>query len=80
MLSPEEYVKLMRDSITSDYKLDRSNLLDKTNKEAAEITEKLDIAERVQEFIKSEPKITLKDHKEDWPGKVEVRLINPAKS
>ena len=52
----------------------------KVNEEAAEIASKLDIADRVDNYMESDAFITIKDHKQTFPGKIECRLLNPAKS
>ena len=38
------------------------------------------IDDRIDQYIKSDAFITVKDHKESFPRKIECRLINPAKS
>ena len=48
--------------------------------EAAAIAANLELADRIESFSNAEAFATLKDHKEGFPGKVEVRLLNAAKS
>ena len=48
--------------------------------EAKNIAKKLDLAERVECFVKNPAFITLKDHKENFQASLHCRLINPAKS
>jgi hypothetical protein len=79
-LPVEEYKKIVNENITSMYKKDVTNSILSTNSAAAAITEKLDIADRVDQFSESEAFITIKDHKDNFPAKIQCRLINPAKS
>jgi len=75
-----EYKKLLDQNITTDYKKASLTKLNNVNKEAAEIAIDLDIDDRVDQYIQSDAFITVKDHKESFPGRIECRLINPAKS
>ena len=75
-----EYEKLLQEAITKQYKKVDVEIMDKTNKETAEIARKLQLADRMEVYTKSDAYITLKDHKEDWPGKISTRLINGAKT
>ena len=50
------------------------------NKEAADIALDLDIDDIVDQYIQSYAFITVKDRKESFPGRIECRLINRAKS
>ena len=51
-----------------------------TNLEAANIANNLEIADRVDTFTGAEAFVTIKDHKENFPSKLQCRLINPAKT
>lgn len=42
--------------------------------------EKLDLTDRIQVLTKNSAFITIKDHKPDFPNKVQCRLLNPSKS
>ena len=79
-LTVAEYKKLLDQNITTDYKKATVTKLNNVNKEAAEIALDLDIDDRVDQYIQSDAFITVKDHKESFPGRIECRLINPAKS
>ena len=70
----------MADTISKDYKKANYNVVDIIDKEASKIATKLDLENRIDKFRLQEPFITVKDHKESFPGRVETRLINPAKS
>ena len=76
----ENYKKLLINNCTSDYKKTEYSQVKNVNKEASKIAKNLDIADRVDQFIEAEPFLTVKDHKESFPARVECRLINPSKS
>ena len=76
----EDYNKYMSNAITKDYKKADINVISIINSEAAAITNKLEISDRVDQFRLQEPFITIKDHKADFPARIDTRLINPAKS
>ena len=52
----------------------------KVNIEAANLASNLDISDRVDQYIEADAFVTIKDHKPAFPGRVECRLLNPAKS
>ena len=54
--------------------------MDIIDKEAKEITSKLDIADRVDRFRIQDPFVSIKDHKPDFPSRTDTRLINPSKT
>ena len=66
--------------MTSEYKKADKSYVDIVNKEAAELTSTLGIADRVDEYIKQEAFVTVKDHKPNFPDRKQYRLLNPAKS
>ena len=76
----KDYKKLVDNNVTSKYKLSNDREVMKVNKEAAKIAENLNIGNRVDRYIKSNAFITVKDHKDNFPSKIECRLLNPAKS
>ena len=76
----QTYKKLVKDNTTCLYKKDSEDAILTTNKEAKEIATKLNLEDRIDQFSTSEAFITIKDHKEGFPSKVQARLINPAKS
>ena len=79
-MDPKEYKKALTESVSKEYKKDKDNTEWKINKEAAKLTKKMELDDRIPVFKKNEAFLTVKDHKEDWPGKVDYRLVNPAKS
>ena len=74
------YNKLLINNISETYKKSDSALFNKINREAKNIAERYDIAERVDYFAKLHAFVTLKDHKENFQSNPKCRLINPAKS
>ncbi|MCP3850980.1 MAG: hypothetical protein GY694_12190, partial [Gammaproteobacteria bacterium] len=76
----ELYKKLLNNNVTSHYKKDTKDTENKINKEAKQITEKLDISKRVQKIPRKSAFITIKDHKPDFINNTKCRLINPMKS
>ena len=76
----DQYAALVNNNITREYKKTGHETIYKVNKEAKIIAEKLDIADRVDMHTTSDAFVTIKDHKPNFPGKIECRLINPAKS
>ena len=79
-ISVDEYTKLLSNNITSEYKKTENRKVHYVNKEASQITMKLDIADRIDTYTESNAYITIKDHKTNFPGRIQCRLINPAKS
>jgi hypothetical protein len=54
--------------------------LDKVNRKAAKLVDKLDLTDRVDGFAEAESFLMIKDHKLDFPRRIKNRLVNPAKS
>ena len=74
------YVKEMTDKISSGYRKANRDLVDVVNKEAAVIANNLgELDERIDAMPECESFITYKDHKENFPARKEVRLLNPSK-
>ena len=79
-VNPDEYNKLLIDNITKDYRKCPRRDVDKVTREAASIARSYELDDRIDAPTEDEAFITIKDHKESFPGKVECRLINPAKN
>jgi len=75
-----EYKRLLQNNITKDYKTREPVQVSNTNSSAKILTETLELADRIDKYIEIDAYITLKDHKDGFPGKIDSRLINPAKS
>ena len=80
LIPPVEYTRHVNNNVTKDYRKCEKQRIYQINKEAADIAKKLDLDERIE--VLSEPPcyVTIKDHKDDFPGKLSLRLINPAKT
>ena len=64
-VAPEKYKEMINKEIAIEYKKANDEDLDKLNKEDKAIAEKLDIDDRLFDFRKREPFITVKDHEEN---------------
>ena len=65
-ISVEDHAKLLGNNITKDYKKTNTKLIDQTNIEDANITNELDIADRVFQTTQRQSFITIKDHKPNY--------------
>ena len=73
------YRKSLEKEITKSYrKVDRT-VVDDIDTEAASLAHDFKLDDRVEGIALQPSFLTLKDHKEDFPGKLSFRLINPAK-
>ena len=79
-LSTNQYNHLLNANVTKTYKKADKSKLDKIDKEAKNITTKLDLDDRVELIATKNAFITLKDHKENFANRPACRLINPSKS
>jgi hypothetical protein len=75
-----DYKQLIRNQVTKDYKKSDSSKIDDTNLEAAELAKELEVADRIEVLATPSCFITVKDHKDTFPGRIDCRLINPAKT
>ena len=76
----KDYNKLLTDNITKDYKKSSHKCVDKVNKDAKKLAQKLKLDERIETHSEETAFVTLKDHKPDFRDNPKCRLINPAKS
>ena len=67
-------------NVTSIYEKTTMSTENNINSKAKEITQALDISDRVEPIAHKAAYITLKDHKDNFPNNVKCRLINPTKS
>ena len=79
-LPVNDYKKYVLENITRDYRKCERKDVDKVTKEAAKIARNYDLDDRIDTPTEDEAFITIKDHKSSFPGRVECRLINPAKN
>ena len=79
-LPPEKYKELLHNNITNHYKKADPNLVTEINTEACNIAQKFKLEGRMECLAPKEAFITIKDHKPNFPNKIECRLLNPTKS
>ena len=79
-MSVNEYNKKLKDNISRDYRKASRSDVDEVTKEAAAIARTYDLDDRIDIPTEDEAFITIKDHKDSFPSRVECRLINPAKN
>ena len=79
-MNPEQYNKLLNSTIFKEYKKSAENNVTKVNTEASKLAKNMGLSDRIDQLSKSTAYVTIKDHKNRFPDKIECRLINPAKS
>ena len=77
---PKLTKKIIKESITKDYKLADDNTINHINDEAARILSVRNVKKKIPKYVTNEAFITLKDHKQNFPHTIKCRTINPAKS
>lgn len=75
-----QYKNQLLNNITKDYKKVNINEVNNTNLEAKTLANKFDVAKKAEILSDTSSFITIKDHKEDFPGRIKCRLINPSKT
>ena len=73
----------MNDGLAASYKISNDNIIDKINLESQEIISSkcYNLKNRkVPKLSKIDAFLTVKDHKKNFPLKVECRTINPGKN
>ena len=76
----QEYNVLLENNITTEYKKTNDERINKVNIEASKIAKNIKLDDRIDKYVESDAFLTIKDHKPNFPGRVQCRLINPAKS
>ena len=80
-ISPKLYKKLLLNNITSGYKITDAILDNTINSESEKIiNERGYKSKKIPKFSKLDAFITVKDHKENFPSKIECRVLNPSKN
>nr|XP_047123016.1 uncharacterized protein LOC124806296 [Hydra vulgaris] len=79
-LSKNDYNHLLRNAITSNYKLSNSNVINKVNIEGKRLLKNHEVFDKIDINTASNCFITLKDHKDNFENNPTVRLLNPAKN
>jgi len=75
-----EYKVLRNQNVTTEYKKSTLEAVNDNDKMSGEIAIKLKLENRMQKHSNKECFVTLKDHKENFIGKPQCRLISPAKN
>ena len=76
----QTYKKKITENATKDYQKCTRDKVNTVNKDAANIARNLELQDRIDTLSENMAFLTIKDHKNTFPGKVECRLINPAKN
>ena len=79
-MDSKDYSHKVMDNITKEYKKCNNSAVTTVVKEAAQIARSHSLEDRIDAPTHSPAFITIKDHKAGFPGRVECRLINPAKN
>ena len=80
IIDVEEYRNHQRKEIMKSYRKVSQAIADEIDSEAASLANDVKLDDRIEGMALQQSFLTLKDHKEDFPGKLSFRLINPAKS
>ena len=79
-MSCELYNRKLKENITAKYRRGNFEIVKQINDEARELADRLGMSDRIQKLGRQECYITLKDHKENFPARIDCRLINPSKT
>ena len=79
-MTPDEYRKKMTECITTTYRKCTTDAALEVTKEAARIARSYGLEDRIDIPTEEEAFFLIKDHKQSFPGRIECRLINPAKN
>ena len=79
-MPPEDYKKKMIECLSTTYKKCPPNTALKVTEEAAMIARSYGLEDRIDIPTEEEAFLLIKDHKDSFPGRMECRVINPAKN
>ena len=79
-MEKNDYIKKVEDNVHNLYRRCDPDKVNDMNKEAAEIARSFDLADRIDAMSESPALISVKDHKDGFPQRVEHRLINKSKT
>ena len=79
-IPPNDYKRLLHESITKTYKKSTKRLANAINVEAKHIAKKVKLDDHIESLAHTPAFITLKDHKENFRTSHSCRLINPSKN
>ena len=74
------YEKILNNKVSSAYKLSNKNTINKINDETYNLIKLHKVKGKIPKLQEKQAFITIKDHKENFPNKIEYRLLNPTKS
>ena len=79
-LTKDQYLKLLRDNVTTNYQKAKNNTVNNINREAKDLASELELSDRVRQLPLKNAFVTLKDHKPNFDSNPKCRLLNPTKS
>ena len=79
-MSVADYRKLLLQNVTAEYCKSTPAVVNNVNKQTQEFASRLNLDDRMEIFTNNEANFLIKDHKEGFPGKMSVRLLNPCKT
>ena len=80
LIKTEDYNKYLMDTTSKEYKKTDPSTMDRINGDAAKTAKKLKLDDRIESMDKKNAYLTIKDHKPDFPARLNFRLINPCKT
>ena len=75
----EQYTRLLKENVTKEYKKAAEDSEQLTNMKMKQITDQLDLSDRVDVLAPKAAFVTMKDHKRNFRESPTCRLINPSK-
>ena len=75
----QDYKTMLKQNVTKSYKKTNTQEVFQTNL-AAQLAKQLEIDDRIETLSELPAYVTIKDHKDTFPGRMECRLINPSKT
>ena len=75
-----KYQKILNEKICTEYKISNKNTVNKINDETYNLIKTHEVDGKIPKLQQKQAFITIKDHKDNFPNKIEYRLINPTKS
>ena len=76
----EQYQELLENNITTEYRKADENIQQEMDQKSKQITDQLDISDRVDVLAPKGAYVTFKDHKRNFRDRPTCRLINPCPS
>ena len=74
------YEKILNEKICTEYKISNKNTINKINDETYNLIKTHNVEGKIPKLQQKQAFITIKDHKDNFPNKIQYRLINPTKS